>query len=125
MDYLELYSDLNKAVTYKSPFDYLMQVLQKKWVLDKEDIDMIVMQHKFSYTLNNISKDMKLSMVVKGDDNIQTAMAKTVGLPIFYACKLLLAKKINLKGVRIPIYSEIYKPILKDLSNEGINFIQS
>jgi saccharopine dehydrogenase (NADP+, L-glutamate forming) len=52
-------------------------------------------------------------------------MAKTVGLPVFFACKLLLENQISLKGVKIPIYKEIYKPILKNLSNEGINFITS
>ena len=57
-------------------------------------------------------------MVTKGDDNIHTAMAKTVGLPVFFACKLLLEDSINITGVRIPVHKEIYKPILKDLSNE-------
>ena len=64
-------------------------------------------------------------MVVKGDDNIHTAMAKTVGLPVFFASKLLLENKVSLKGVKIPIYKEIYKPILEALSNEGINFFTS
>ena len=64
-------------------------------------------------------------MVVKGDDNIQTGMAKTVGLPVFFACKLILDEKISLKGIRIPIYQEIYKPILEQLSQEGITFIES
>ena len=64
-------------------------------------------------------------MVVKGDNNIHTAMAKTVGLPVFFACKLLLQDKVNLKGVRIPIYKEIYQPILEQLSLEGINFVES
>ena len=66
-----------------------------------------------------------LSMVVKGDDNYHTAMAKTVGLPVFFACELILQNKINLKGVRIPVYKDIYKPILEKLSGEGINFIES
>ena len=83
------------------------------------------MQHKFYYTLNNEDHRMQLSMVVKGDDSIQTAMSKTVGLPVFFACKLLLQDKISLKGVKIPIYKEIYKPILKGLSNEGISFFTS
>ena len=68
---------------------------------------------------------MHLSMVVKGDDSIQTGMAKTVGLPVFFACKLILEDKISLKGVRIPIYKEIYQPILHNLEKEGIEFIKS
>ena len=86
---------------------------------------MIVMQHKFNYEIDGKNHDRKFSMVVKGDDSTHTAMAKTVGLPVFFACKLLLENRISLKGVKIPIYKEIYKPILKNLSNEGINFITS
>ena len=124
MDYLDLFNHKYNIETL-SPSDYLIKVLQDKWALDQDDIDMIVMQHKFEYVHNNQSKKLQLSMVVKGDNNIHTAMAKTVGLPVFFACKLLLEKNINLKGVRIPVHKEIYKPILKDLSNEGINFFTS
>ena len=83
------------------------------------------MQHKFEYYVDDELKNLKLSMVVKGDDSIQTGMAKTVGLPVFFACKLLLDEKISLKGVRIPIYKEIYAPILKQLSQEGLTFVKS
>ena len=86
---------------------------------------MIVIQHKLEYFLNNQNQNLKLSMVVNGDDNTHTAMAKTVGLPMFFACKLLLEQKISLKGVRIPVYEEIYRPILQDLETEGIKFTES
>ena len=122
MQYLDLFAHKNKMINYSSPADYLLEVLKNKWALENTDKDMIVMQHKFNYDLNNTSNDLKLSMVVKGDDSVQTAMAKTVGLPVFFASKLLLENKISLKGVKIPIYREIYKPILKSLSNEGIDF---
>ena len=125
MEYLNLFSDKNQNIHYNNPSEYLLEVLQKKWSLDQSDIDMIVMQHKFNYEIDGKNHDRKFSMVVKGDDSTHTAMAKTVGLPVFFACKLLLENRISLKGVKIPIYKEIYKPILKNLSNEGINFITS
>ena len=124
MDYLDLFNR-KYNIEKLSPSDYLIKVLQDKWALDQDDIDMIVMQHKFEYVQNKQSKKLQLSMVVKGDNNIHTAMAKTVGLPVFFACKLLLQDKVNLKGVRIPIYKEIYQPILEQLSLEGINFVES
>ena len=125
MEYLDLFSTHNKLDESISPADYLLDVLKNKWALVNTDKDMIVMQHKFNYDINNKNHDLKLSMVVKGDDSIHTAMSKTVGLPVFFACKLLLENKFKLKGVRIPIYKEIYKPILDSLSNEGINFFTS
>ena len=125
MNYIDLFNPKYKELTFTSPADYLMQILQQKWCLEDSDKDMIVMQHKFEYYVGDQCKNLTLSMVVKGDDNIQTGMAKTVGLPVFFACKLLLDEKISLKGVRIPIYKEIYKPILAQLAQEGITFVKS
>ena len=116
MEYLKLFDA--EFMNYQNPAEHLLQVLRKKWALETNDKDMIVMQHKFNYSLSNKTHDLKLSMVVKGDDSIQTGMAKTVGLPVFFACKLILENKINLKGVRIPIYQEIYKPILQKLTQK-------
>ena len=125
MDYLDLFNDELLNSDYQNPAQYLLEVLRKKWSLDANDKDMIVMQHKFEYFLDNEKHNLKLSMVVKGYDSIQTGMAKTVGLPVFFACKLLLEEKLQLKGVRIPIYPEIYKPILQQLYQEGIQFLRS
>ena len=125
MNYLDIFNVDYERMNYNSPAEYLLHVLMKKWVLGSNDKDMIVMQHKFHYSINDIKKDLTLSMVVRGDDNIHTGMAKTVGLPVFFASKLLLENKISLKGVKIPIYKEFYKPVLRDLKNEGIDFIRS
>jgi saccharopine dehydrogenase-like NADP-dependent oxidoreductase len=51
-------------------------------------------------------------------------MAKTVGLPVAIATKLILEGKINEKGVKIPTSKEIYIPVLKELSENGINFVE-
>jgi len=123
MEYLNLFN--SQISNYNSPSEYLLSVLKDKWALEPDDKDMIVMQHQFGYEINSNYKKMNLSMVVQGDDSIQTGMAKTVGLPVFFACKLILEDKISLKGVRIPIYEEIYQPILKNLEKEGIEFIKS
>ena len=64
-------------------------------------------------------------MIVKGDNDLETAMAKTVGLPVFFATRLILKGKVNLKGVKIPIHKQLYEPILYDLKHEGIEFIES
>ena len=124
MRYLDLFNINHQDKDYNNPSEYLLNVLTEKWNLDKNDKDMIVMQHIFNYSLSGVKKDLKSSMVVKGDDNIQTAMAKTVGLPLFFACKLILQNKISLTGVHIPIHKEIYQPLLKYLDKEGLTFFQ-
>ncbi|MGL5945119.1 MAG: saccharopine dehydrogenase C-terminal domain-containing protein, partial [Sediminibacterium sp.] len=62
------------------------------------------------------------SLLVKGEDGIKTAMAKTVGLPLGIAAVLVLEEKIKLSGLYIPILPEIYEPVLKELKAFGIAF---
>ena len=65
---------------------------------------------------------LKSSLVVKGENALRTAMAKTVGLPLGIAAKLILENKIELCGLHIPIIPEIYEPVLDELALEGIRF---
>ena len=51
-------------------------------------------------------------------------MSDTVGLPVGIATKLILQNKFTLRGVKRPVYAEIYKPILNELSELGIKFIE-
>ena len=71
-----------------------------------------------SWRASNIR--LESSLVVKGDNNVETAMAKTVGLPLGIAAKLLLNDELKLRGLHIPINKEIYEPVLKALEVEGI-----
>jgi saccharopine dehydrogenase (NADP+, L-glutamate forming) len=41
------------------------------------------------------------------------------------AAKLVLQGKLNLKGVQIPIMPELYLPVLDELENFGVKFIES
>ena len=123
INYLDLFNSEFK--TYNSNAQTLQNILQEKWKLDSDDKDMIVMQHKFEFETEKSKKRLFSSMVVIGTDSIRTAMAKTVGLPIFFAAKLILEGKLSLKGVRIPVHKELYIPILKSLEKEGVQFIDS
>lgn len=105
-----------------SPAVILQKLLESKWVLKEHDKDMIVMQHQFEYILNGVKKKLHSSLVVKGDDTLNTAMAKTVGLPLGIATKLVLEGEIKLTGVHMPTTKEIYEPILKELNSMGISF---
>ena len=124
LEYLDLFNS-DENIKFNSPGDFLQSKLEKKWALSKNDKDMIVMQHKFEYELNNINYRLTSSMVLIGSDDIKTAMAKTVGLPVFFAAKQILEDKTSLKGVKIPVHKELYSPILKSLEDEGISFIDS
>lgn len=100
----------------------LQEILEAKWKLQSGDKDLIVMLHELEYSINNKKFALQSSLVVKGDDELHTAMAKTVGLPLGIAAVLILENKIAIKGLHIPIIKEIYEPVLAELIKEGIAF---
>lgn len=53
-----------------------------------------------------------------------TAMAKTVGLPAAMATELVLDGKIKERGVHRPTMRHVYEPILDQLADHGIQFLE-
>jgi len=78
--------------------------------------------HEIRYTVGSVESSVSSSLIVEGHDNVRTAMAKTVGLPLGIAAKLILNGTIKLKGLQIPVSKEIYEPVLKELEMQGIRF---
>jgi len=111
---------INKGLC--SAADVLQLVLEKKLALQENDKDMIVMLHEIEYMLDDKLHKVKSSLVVKGEDSIHTAMAKTVGLPLGIAAKLILENKLPVTGLNIPVIPAIYEPVLKELALHGIAF---
>lgn len=107
-----------------TPAQILQSILSQKWTLEANDKDMIVMQHKFGYKVDNQKYQIESSMVIKGDDQTYTAMAKTVGLPVAMATLHILNGNITSTGVQLPIKKEVYEPILKELEEYGIKFVE-
>jgi saccharopine dehydrogenase-like NADP-dependent oxidoreductase len=105
-----------------TPAQMLQKILEESWTLNKDDKDMIVMQHLFGYEKNGKKEQIESSLIVYGENQTYTAMAKTVGLPVGIAALKILKGKIKTPGVQRPITKEVYEPILKELSLYGIEF---
>lgn len=105
-----------------TPAQCLQHILENKWTLEETDKDMIVMCHKFGFLLNGEQKQIDSTMVIIGENQTYTAMAKTVGLPVAIAALKILNKEITQPGVQLPIAREVYEPILKELEDYGIVF---
>jgi saccharopine dehydrogenase (NAD+, L-glutamate forming) len=104
---------------------HLQQLLERKWVLKEGDRDMIVMVHKFGYALEGKKYMLTSSLVLEGDDEFKTAMSKTVGMPIAFAVERLFNGDFSSRGVQIPVTAEFYQPLLRDLHNYGISFVET
>ena len=123
--YLGLYDETPVPATAKTSADIMQFLLETKLAMQPTDKDMIVMLHQFEYELKGQKKLFESSLIVKGEDSLQTAMAKTVGLPLGIAAKLLLNGELKLTGLHIPTLKEIYEPVLKELENKGIKFVEN
>jgi saccharopine dehydrogenase-like NADP-dependent oxidoreductase len=123
LEELDIFSAEKQVELVKAtPAQILQKILMDSWTLDEDDKDMIVMYHKFGYTLNGENHQIDSTMVTLGNDQTYTAMSKTVGLPVAIATLSILNKKIMTPGVQIPITKEVYTPILKELKTYGIIF---
>jgi saccharopine dehydrogenase-like NADP-dependent oxidoreductase len=106
-----------------SPADILQFAIENKLALAPNDKDMIVMMHEIKFQVGSEESELKSHLIVKGENNIKTAMARTVGLPLGIAAKLILNGTIRSKGLHIPTQKEIYEPVLRELELHDIKFI--
>lgn len=122
INFLGLTNDENIPVSISNSALLLQYLVEKNLVMRAEDKDMIVMLHELEYSINEKKQKTISCLIVKGEDHLYTAMAKTVGLPLGIAAKLILENKIQLTGLHIPVIQEIYEPVLKELELNGIKF---
>lgn len=124
LEWAGLFEKKKIGLKMATPAQILQHLFEEKWALEEDDKDMIVMWHLLNYTMEGSAKRLESSMVVLGDDEHNTAMAKTVGLPIGIAAKHILEGNIKAKGVCLPLEANIYEPILKELEDYGIHFVE-
>ncbi|MGY5851565.1 saccharopine dehydrogenase family protein [Salegentibacter sp. F14] len=120
---LDIFNDKKKiGLKNATPAQALQKILMEKWSLAPDDKDMIVMYHKFGFELNGKKRQIDSTMVHIGKNQTETAMAKTVGLPVAIATIKILNGEIKSPGVQLPIKREVYEPILNELEKHDIVF---
>jgi len=105
-----------------TPAQLLQEILVSKLSLSDGDKDMLVMIHEFEYSLNNERFKITSSMVNIGEDQTYTSMSNTVGLPTAICAKMILNGELKTTGVTLPVYPEVYTPILDELEGFDIRF---
>ena len=108
-----------------SPADVLQDLIVAKWHLAEGDRDLIVMWHRFEYEKDGIRKEITSELALKGTDQTYTGMSDTVGLPMALAAEhMLYGPGFNEVGVVVPVTENYYNPLLKQLENLGISFVE-
>ena len=86
--------------------------------------DMIVMHHEFKAEFEDHKEYLTSSLIDYGIPNGDSSMARTVSLPAAIAARLILEGKIDEPGVQIPVTPKFYNPILDELDEMDIRFIE-
>jgi saccharopine dehydrogenase-like NADP-dependent oxidoreductase len=104
-----------------SPFEVTSDLMMDKMKLGENERDMVAMQHTFLVDYPDKGKEViKSSMLVFGSPSSDTSVARTVAIPAAIAVRLILERKIDLKGVYRPVIPEIYEPVLTELEKNDI-----
>ena len=122
LDYLQLRNSDPLPAGAVTSADILQYRLEQNLKMKPHDKDMIVMLHEIGYTLNGKRQEIRSCLIAKGEDQVHTSMAKTVGLPLGIAAKLLLTGELTVRGVHVPVIQDIYNPVLAELATNGIRF---
>ncbi|MDX2250428.1 MAG: saccharopine dehydrogenase C-terminal domain-containing protein [Bacteroidia bacterium] len=120
-----LFSEEKIARKNGTPAEILLDLLLNKLSFRQNDTDMLVMVDYFEYKQDGKIFARSSSLVTKGLDPRHTAISRTVGLPAAIGVKLILQEKIKARGVMLPLSSEIYSPVLQELENWGISFVET
>jgi saccharopine dehydrogenase (NADP+, L-glutamate forming) len=103
--------------------DVLADLLLEKLPYEKDERDMIVLQHDFDAEYPDGRKEhITSSLVAMGIPGGDSAMARTVSLPAAIATRMILEGKITETGVHIPVEPVIYEPVLEELETLDISF---
>jgi saccharopine dehydrogenase-like NADP-dependent oxidoreductase len=103
----------------------MISLLRKKLALAPKQRDMVVLKHQLDVEYDARPSERVVStLVCKGEVGGFTAMSKAVGLPAAIGTKLLLTGKLNLTGTQIPTHPSIYEPVLEELREYGISFVE-
>jgi saccharopine dehydrogenase (NADP+, L-glutamate forming) len=120
-DFLGFFNDELMNLGETSPLEIVSDRMIEKMTLNDNERDMVVMQHIFLADYPDGRKEaIKSSMLNFGSVATDTAIARTVALPSAIAVRMILEKKINLKGVYRPVVPQIYGPVLNELKTLGI-----
>lgn len=121
--WLGLFEELPLKPGTASSGDILLELLLEKWNMASAEKDMVVMQHEIEYMHKGRKTKLTSTMVIKGENRELSAMAKTVGMPMGILARMVLNKKITPPtGVLIPNMQSVYRPVLQELENYGIEF---
>jgi saccharopine dehydrogenase-like NADP-dependent oxidoreductase len=125
MEWIGLFSNEPMNRKEDSPFEIVSDLMIAKMMIQREERDMVVMQHTFLASYPDGKQEViKSRMLDFGTLKTDTSIARTVALPAACGVQMILEGKITAKGVYIPVLPDIYNPILDELETMNIKMVE-
>lgn len=129
LKWIGLFSD-EAIVARGNILDTLCARLETKMQYEKNERDMVVLQHKFEIEWKDGRKETRTSTLLEygapyHSGSGPSAMAKLVGVPCGIAVQLLLDGKITRTGVLAPYSLDLVDPLLAEVEKEGIKMVDA
>jgi saccharopine dehydrogenase-like NADP-dependent oxidoreductase len=118
--WLGLFDDEALSMTQGGNVDVMAARMRERCPFGPEERDMIVLQHEFVIEPPKGVRRVYSTLIDYGIPGGDSAMARTVSLPVAIATRLILQGAVVERGVIAPIKPVVYNPILDELERLGI-----
>lgn len=124
-NFLDFFNDDEVIIPRGNPLDTLCATLESKMQYDRDERDLVILQHAFGIEWADGRKEKRTSTLVQyGEINGFSAMAQTVGYPVVIATKMVLDGRIKGPGLLAPYSPEINNPIMEELKQKYNIFLE-
>lgn len=120
LDWLGMFEDEPLTIAGGGNVDVMAARMLERCSYEAGERDMIVLQHEFVIEQQDGTERAFSTLIDYGISSGDSAMARTVSLPVAIATRLILAGEIAERGVIAPIQPGAYNPILDELETLGI-----
>jgi len=125
LEWLGLFSRRKLGMGTLTAFEILAHTLKTHLAFDEGERDLLIMHHEFEVIYPGLpTQRIQSTLIDRGIPGGDTSMSRTVGYPVAIAARLVVAGKVPLTGVRIPIDETLYRPILAECEKLGIRFVE-
>lgn len=123
LEWAGLLSDRRIPGGPSAPIDLFVGRLAALMTYKPGERDMVVMEHRLDASFpDGRTEEITSTLIAIGEPWGDSAMSRTVSLPIAVATRLVLDGRIEAAGVQIPVQPGIYRPVLDELASLGLSF---
>lgn len=120
LEWLGVFEDEPLPLTKGGNVDVMAGRMRERCSFGPDERDMIVLQHEFVIEPPKGVRHVYSTLLDFGIPGGDSAMARTVSLPVAIATRLILQGDVTERGVIAPIKPAVYNPILDELERLGI-----